>query len=859
MRSACINILTSYAWVSTGYNLGVQVKYALVSSLAVAAALSASQAQAQETEALPETVAEGERVAESYEISGGVDSGVSTISKGEIDARTPGSGDVNQLLKILPTVQFTRDEGLADPDSILDLRPSNISISGGRIYNNLITLDGVDVGSRLDVTNSNQYNSDEPAGNSAQNIWMDSNLIGEITLRDSNVSAEFGGFTGGVLNIETRAPKRYWAASGFVSHTSNETTQFNVSEGTLAAFEDADTELPSKPEFNKWRFGGTVDMPVSENVALLFAVSREVAHVTNYRNSNFGGGAYGESSEDTDFLVSAIADLPDDIILKAKGTYTPYRKDTSRYNAYGLDVLSKNGGYTGELELAKAGTVSWEAKVSYVHADSGRESSNTSWVIPSDLCSGSSCSIGGNGVINQWQDTFAASFKAGTDVGPGTVRGGLEFEHVNGHRDQPGDRYTFSRPYTQEDAEEEYGITGSIICDVEDSRACVEGEYASNWIYDRPDFSVDVPLDSIGAWAEYDTSLGDFDLRAGIRYDYESFLGNHNFSPRLAASWNLPFKGNWQLSAGANRYYGKSMLVYAIRQAQPNYRIYAHNPTVVGNDLLFSDNDLTIYREYISRNYNSADMKTPYKDELTAALTGNIFGGTMRLKGILRWGKDEFASSARERVTGDTSIGAYTYNYYEITNDGSSTYKALSLEWTRAINENHAVALSVNYSETKTSNVDYVTVTDDVEAEDTVVLYNGDLLSLRDVLETNDRRDYAAPLLISATWTGQWFEGWLRTNFNLRYRNGKNQIEDSYVNEYVDGTRYDVYTDVRYRDNFDLNFNAELDLARTKYGNLTADIRASNILNRIPSKEHVSTTYPWQFGRQFWIGAKYTF
>ncbi|MEN7535846.1 hypothetical protein [Aurantiacibacter flavus] len=70
---------------------------------------------------LPEAVPEGERVDDAYGIGTGNDSGTSTIEREEIEARIPASGDVNQLLNILPTVQFNRNEGLAaDPKCHLD-------------------------------------------------------------------------------------------------------------------------------------------------------------------------------------------------------------------------------------------------------------------------------------------------------------------------------------------------------------------------------------------------------------------------------------------------------------------------------------------------------------------------------------------------------------------------------------------------------------------------------------------------------------------------------------------------------------------------------------------------------------------
>jgi hypothetical protein len=99
----------------------------------------------------------------------------------------------------------------------------------------------------------------------------------------------------------------------------------------------------------------------------------------------------------------------------------------------------------------------------------------------------------------------------------------------------------------------------------------------------------------------------------------------------------------------------------------------------------------------------------------------------------------------------------------------------------------------------------------------------------------------------------------MTTNLNLRYTSRYHQFEDSLVNERVDGVSYDVYNKVTYRAALNVNLNVQADLMRTKYGTLTADLRLGNILNLIPSKEHASTTYPYQYGRQAWAGLQYTF
>ncbi|WP_245892706.1 STN domain-containing protein [Novosphingobium guangzhouense] len=118
---------------------------------------------------LPEVVADGEQ-AETYSMGAGADFGESTISEADIQARSAGSGDANQLLKILPSVQFMNDEGLATREDIMDLRPADISISGGRYYDNLVTLDGIDVNSRMDTTQSVTTSTYELMSASPQSI-----------------------------------------------------------------------------------------------------------------------------------------------------------------------------------------------------------------------------------------------------------------------------------------------------------------------------------------------------------------------------------------------------------------------------------------------------------------------------------------------------------------------------------------------------------------------------------------------------------------------------------------------------------------------------------------------------------------
>lgn len=824
------------------------------SLLALSAAIAAASpfsalAQSQQPETLPEAMAEGERVAESYELADGTDTGTATIREGEIRARASGSGDVNQLLKALPSVQFKHSEGLATREDIQDIRPADISISGGRIYDNLITIDGIDANSRLDVTESNPQHFAEPAGNKAQALWLDSNLVGEIVVRDSNVSAEFGRFTGGALDIRTRDPKRVWSGYANLSYTADELVDFTVSERSRAAL--GNVALPEAPDFRKWRFGAGIDIPVTSDGALLLAVNRSRADVTYFRSANYGGTGFGQRSVSDNFLARGIVDLSPTLTLTGQVSHTPYESESASGNGIDNLVVSKGGGTLARLKLESSGTLRWDVVASYSHNDSGRTASATNYSIPSattngGICSNSNCTIGGFGDVDQTQQNFGLAAKFARDLGPGELRGGFDYQRIDAVRTRPQTNYAYSR-----------GVTGTnIVCANGDSLICDSGEYALEQYSAYRAYRADVELDSIAGWAEYDARIGKFELRAGLRYDHESFLGNHNFAPRLAATWRA-IEG-WSVTAGANRYYGRSMLAYAMREQYPDNFTYRRNPTVTGGNRVYSDN-WYLFSTSRSTSYSGSDLDTPYSDELTAAVTGRVLGGALRLKGIQRWGKDEFARSIAERVTGTLENGnATTYTVYKMTNDGESSYRGLSLEWTRSFGK-HSVALNVNYSKSKTSNDDYLLTTDEIENETLVVLFQGALIDANELLARNQRLEFASPLLVNATWTALWLDDRLTTNVNLRYRDGFSQIEDTLVNQTVNGVRYDVFDYVRYRDTIDVNLNAQLELMRSRFGTLTTEVRASNLLNRIPAKDSALTTQPYQYGRSLWLGLNYKF
>ncbi|MFX4083631.1 TonB-dependent receptor plug domain-containing protein [Sphingobium yanoikuyae] len=825
----------------------------LASATLLPVQIATAQDSGTDARLLPEVVADGERTDDSYVMGTGADAGTTRITEKEIRARTPGSGDVNQLLKALPTIQFRSDEFLATREDIQDIRPSDIAISGGRFYENLISIDGIDANARVDITQDNPQHFAEPTGAGAQSLWVDANLVGEIVVRDSNISAEYGRFTGGVLDIKTRDPKRRFGFTSTLSYTSDALTHFKMSDASREAI--GDDAMPEKPSFEKWRYGVTVDAPLNDDIGLLLGYNRSRADVVYTRGANYGNSRFGQSSVSDNYLAKLVYDIRTDLKLSGQFVYTPYESESASANGVDNIVTSHGGGITSKLELSKSGDTNWSISASLSHSDTSREASSDNYSIPSwttngNVCSATNCTIGGFGDVDQWQNNYALTGRWSAPFGPGRLSLGMDYQRIEAMRSRPDDNYAYSRGTDEEDA-------ANIVCADGNSLTCATGEYALEQYSIYEAYRARVNLDSYAAWAEYQLKLANVSLRGGLRYDYESFLGNHNFSPRLSASYDLPWDG-WNITLGANRYYGRSMLAYALREQYPDNFVYRRAATTSSSSLIYEDSDWYLYSTSKSASYSDGNNKTPYSDELSAALTAGVLGGSLRVKGIYREGKDEFVRSVGETLTTTLANGrTTTYTNYVVTNDGFSKYRGLSLEWTRSFGK-HSIALSTNFSKTKSSNDDYIVDIEDL-IENPLVVFDGEVRSYADVMAMNQRPDMAAPLIINATWTANWLDDRITTNMNLRYRSGFDRIEDTGQSATVDGTSYDLYDYVHYPDAFDMNMNAQVEVIRSRYGTLTADVRVANLLDNTPSPNSSSTSQPYQYGRSFWFGLNYRF
>lgn len=814
-------------------------------------------AQAQDTpiqtlprERLPTVVVQGDAPSTTaYRFGDPIDSGTTVLDEQAVQTRAAGSGDAIDLLRRLAGTQFSIERGArVTEESLRDLRPELISISGGRPNDNLFTLDGIGTNSLFEMTtpgtrSTSPAHFEDVAGVSAQSIFVDTNLIGGITVRDSNVSAEFGRFTGGVVEIVTREPARRYGVQGSYGYTSSDLTSYKLADGYTGT-------APVEPEYSRRRWSVSADLPINERLSLLAAYNQSWAQSTYTRAASYGGGKYGSDSVSQNFLLKALVELPDQMRLTAQVTHAPYRMAFEGQNGVRNRILTHGGGTTARLSLDGVhGVADWKLELNTAWSDMDRKAPMNNFSRPTgglvNWCAATSCSEGGFGDINQSQIDTTLSGRWSQPLWGGDLRIGFDYDRIQAQKQRPDENRAYLR-----------GVYDTrTACAVSTDLACVAGDHALTRYISYQPYDFDVGIDSISLWGEHTSTWRGVTLRAGLRYDYESFLDNHNLSPRLSANGDLPW-GGISVTAGLNRYYGRSFLSYAVREKRPSTLTYERTGVLTAGRLLFSDN-WRLTTVGTPATYRSADLDTPYNDEATLAFTGPLpwVGGEWRAKGVYREGHDLITSSLTETLTYDDVGRPRTYRVSTASNDGDSEYLGGSLEYLRTIGR-HSFTVSTSFSKNKTTAVTEYDVEDELELGSTQVVYDGRLVSLLDLARENDKLDFASPFVANLDWNARWLGDRLDVSAGVRYRGGFERIEDTGVNQRIDNVNYDVFGVVKYDPSIDVDLNATYDLIKRDGHQATVEARISNLFDTVPYNNIGFTTNPYQIGRVVWLGLR---
>lgn len=826
-----------------------------------------------------------------------VASGTTTLSAGSLETRSGGGLDANAALLALPMVQYGNDadtDAGQTVDDQLNLRPKEMSISGARSDENTILIDGMAVnsiygnesplaGDIADQTGTlNLYGI---YGLHSQSQFVPSAMLEQAEVQDANVSAEYGGFQGGVVNYRLKQPDALRASGSLsLSFSGDSLTRYN-----LATANGTNPANAAPPSVDKRSLALDINQPLGRDTALRFGFAREEAAGDKQRDAQYLERSAPVSTTSDFWRLGLSHKLDSDKTLTLNAKYTDYSQAfvANWARDYQVDVLNQglalDTGYEQkwqQLDLLGLSLRDANLKIAMQHQDNkvrnlsnqnvqttwrgyGARYNRTTGDITSlfesdnfdDFCDAGSavpawfpgvvqrnisCQTGGFGDrgYDDQRDLISADFDAA--LGTGTLKFGLAYESITAGRSAEASMVQSSvttRPDTARFASYDCG---------DDTLACLDDQFISgrNVV---PGYALSIKAERWQAYSEVSQKFGALDLRFGLRADRNDKMQNLDIAPRFAGYWTV--SDSFGISFGANRYYSDKFLTYAINDALPrgaNQSRSANARGVVG-----AWRDGATHSNY---RYTQAGLDTPFNDEFTLGFDwqDSWSKGDWRLRYLQRKGRDQFA-----RVEGGSSV---TGN--DLTNDGWSNYQAFSIEYANRFDPEGVLGMdsldlmaSATWSKRKMANNSVFDSPDDQ-----YYFYNDRSYSASEFDAALGNMDI--PLKASVELRGSWQEEKYALGLGADIRFGYQAAVDSGSNvqasnaDGFSGT-HQLYEDRKMKPQVLLNLNARTRLYSQGDQALDLHVKVSNLLNS-SGNARATSSRPWVAGRSIWVGSTYT-
>lgn len=825
--------------------------------------------------------------------------GVYTLDRKMLRDYRFGNGNLNDVLGVLPGVQYGETAYAAD--QVSNIKPSEVSLAGAQGNATGYLIDGLSNNSNLNNDSANfDKNLAQDVSGHTQAVFLNLDLIDHLEVYDSNIPAKYGNFTGGLVKAETRKAGDKLQFGINYRQTSDDWVEYHK---LYAPDFSGDNELNSAI-FNKRDLSTYITTPLTDKLGFIgqfqYTQSQEslqqLGQTRLQQQTNYNGLVkldYAATAND-DFSFSFL--------------FAPYKGDYFDVNAKNSDYNIEGGGNNASL--------TWQADRSWAYIKTqlgysdSRNSKNTSsiryaWLnIPGTdwgNIDGSITSLeGGFGDIEKRQQTV--SLKQDFELASKTWLGaysnlsfGYELAQQNSVFDRLEDAIVYNGAivspqidcagYTldcietrlyQSVADIEAKLGHALDLSNPDDFLIYQNNFATTGQYFQyrqitPKSTASVKLNQLSAYVENEFEWQNYSLNLGVRYDYNDFLKNHNFAPRLRGSVSV-FNDQGKIVLGANRYYADDSISYKLNQAmQPSYTevraIYQQQPQQWQAQLSNRG-----YR------YVYSDLKTPFSDELSAAYRHQLLGGTLELKWLYREQQD-----AVNRVKGTNDVGEATLFG---ANSGSNRYQRYTLSWMATYNNQH-VEFNVSHATNTTSreqfdgeprsfNGDGDAFLDFSYDDNELVFLRSDhydiagstnkanyYLVTRHDMEL-EKQDFNRPVIANLSWGGQW-DNWTLSAY-ARYNGGQDAIYATSKTQSIkeasnicDGCapnrrEYPVYRIEKRPAFWLLNTSVKYTVAVANNYQITLSFEAENILNK---RTYQISPYNTgiELGRRFWLGA----
>lgn len=697
------------------------------------------------------------------------------------------NGDLTSMLRLNPNIQY--DDTLLSSAKGGEISPAEISIHGAKPYQNEILLDGVSISNDIDPGNKVITGSPDFIPGNAQSLAVDASILCEIEVLDSNVSAEYGRFTGGVVKSRVCSARKKFGGKVAVGYTSSSWSKLFVDPAQQQEFEDSST-ADLQPRFKKWTYKTTAEARIGDDWGVLVSAVRRTSEIPLRRfdtaNENTTVSSEVTQKRKQDTLVAKVDYTPVGSNHRAELTvaYAPtantYFLENYRDSDYTIDAGGINLSSKVESRYALA-TVSHQ--LSYSKNDQSRRGSadyyrNWRWSTDKnwgDASSGTNPMSGEGAWGDIDQQTRSLEYKLRAAFTPfktgdltHRVVSGFDFRKQEARYERMKDQYYYytvaSLPATgiMSRCQAADGSIDTVACSATPTLRQNLGQFfRSLMIYHAGAFTVDAH--SSAAYLEDDVTWGRFSMRAGVRADKDSLAGKTNLAPRIKLGWQV--SDPLYLDLGVNRYYGRSLFAYSMQEKINLLKTTQSRPTT----------SLVWAAPVLSKPLNRLeDVRSPHDEEVTAGLTyeSELLAGPLTVRYNRREGKDQIV---RLLQTGQTDCNSN--QCYIFTNNGSGVTRDVTVSWSNARalklgSTANRMWVAFNKSDTKTNYSTYAENYSTAMVDNGLISYDGNIIRFSDIPASNYNRPWTLRLGAMTTVPSQH----LTINNMLRVRASYDQI-----------------------------------------------------------------------------------
>lgn len=830
-----------------------------------------------------------------------------------IDRVPKNTGDINDVVVLLPGVQGSESHNVVERQGEIDARL--LSISGGQPWQTGFFVDGVNINSRLNPTSeeSNVQRVNDISG-APQSLIINQQIVESVDVYDNNVPAKFGDFSGGVVSVNTRSPlneKKSTSVSLEYRTTQSDWNAYhlldlrnvdNNSEATIAPL--------NQPSFEMQSYAVNVSHKFNQQQGILMVVNllrSDISKLSLLDNAE-------TQRESQNFLLKYTQRDLGISRMDWSLTYAPYQSHDLLTNVYQSAYTQDNGGFSSQLTLGESW--SWgdiDTRFSYNQSENTRDaeahyfiwrrSAGKSWGIDNTDAEFPVSLQGGYGDLENTQTAFQWNLDAEFDgfEALGALHffsAGTSFRDESIARIRHGDHYyynsarqysslssldcngasvdcverRFKRPLTELEAE----LGGSLDFTNPDHVQAYMNNIASTPQYFESrlvfgEEAIDVSLQQTAVYLSHLVEWQYLQLTAGLRYEYDDFFKNHNVAPRLTLGYNPWGESDTLITLGWNRYYDTGLLTYRLREAKlPYYTQYRRVQQGVVQQWERSSAD-SDYR------YRYENVRTPFNDEIVVGIkqrTENF--GSFSLKYVDRKKRDQLAS-AEEAV-----LDADGYRYLYQVNSGQGFHQRYSFAWHFQYQQS-SFWLNASHSENYLNNDGFAQSADNVPADELVWFdtpmsdAEEDLQEIVTRSELNRRStNYSRPYVVNVGWSRDWsLSSWgveqqITTSLTATYTSGyttavatggyrsSGQLSRLCPECEVSAIDLPIYRQVELAARTQANVGIKWHLPASDLGLWALSVDINNVFDArtyavLPGQLGIET------GRQIWLGVSYQY